>query len=33
MVYILVKIYLEVFEGFNLFGRFVEVKLIKIWGE
>lgn len=32
MAYTLVKTYLEVFEGFNLLGRFVEVKLTKIFG-
>lgn len=32
MAYTLVKTYLEVFEGFNLLGRFVEVKLTKILG-
>lgn len=33
MAYTLVKSYLEVFEGFNLLGRSVEVKLTKILGE
>lgn len=33
MAYTLAKTYLEVFKGFNLLGRFVEVKLTKIfWG-